>query len=392
MLLANALRAEKFLDTFWQRKPLLLPNALKPGLPTINGDELGWLATHADVESRIVYTDHSRNKTSYRVEHGPFESEYLQGLPQNNWTLLVQDVEKHLPDFRVWFDLVPFVPTWRFDDLMVSFAAPGGSVGPHADNYDVFLCQGEGTRTWRLGDGETASIDSSAKELALLHEFKARQKHHCVSDDVLYVPPGTPHWGVADESCVTYSIGMRAPTSAELQAGADRIFGTKSDVHTQHALTTFYSDKDLKAGEARTGGISLRAIERLRDQNLLSSSLTNRQLVTILGSVVTDPKPWLDPEPIAMEQLQKSLLDLDNLTIHGMARLTTFADDNEQFAFLNGESRSVNSACLKLFEKGTSSRQIHESDLTDVIDSKAGQDFLAWMCTHGAFDLPDGPE
>ena len=119
-------------------------------MPVLEPDELAWLATLPDVESRLVFTEGTRANARYRVEHGPFEEQRLSELPQSNWTLLVQDVEKHLPDFRQWFECVTFVPDWRIDDLMISFAAPGGSVGPHQDNYDVFLCQGMGRREWRL--------------------------------------------------------------------------------------------------------------------------------------------------------------------------------------------------------------------------------------------------
>ena len=103
-----------------------------------------------DVESRLVFVERSKNRCRYRAETGPFEAEYLQDLPKRDWTLLVHDVEKHLPAMRALFQHVPFIPDWRIDDLMVSFAAPGGGVGPHKDNYDVFLCQGIGVRNWRF--------------------------------------------------------------------------------------------------------------------------------------------------------------------------------------------------------------------------------------------------
>lgn len=392
MLLPDTLAAKEFLAIYWQRRALALPAAIKTELPSITGDELGWLATQDDVESRIVFSEKRKSKTRYRVEHGPFESVFLEQLPEKNWTLLVQDVDKHLPDFRLWFDLVPFIPSWRIDDLMVSFAAPGGSVGPHQDNYDVFLCQGDGVREWRLGDHQTAAVDSSSTDLALLHEFETTETYRCSDRDVLYVPPGVPHWGIADECCVTYSIGMRAPSGAELYAGAERIFGTNSEIRADHSLSTFYSDRDLQADEAMEKGISNRAIERLREQEVLSASLATNQLAMILGSVVTDPKSWLDPESPTEENLQSVLPTSSDLIVHGMARLTAFSHGGEHFAFLNGEARSINRQCADFFEKATHRRQVEQQDINQLRKAETGNEFLTWMCTHGAFDLVGTPE
>ena len=125
-----------------------MPGALDRVRPSMSRNELGWLATLDDVESRIVFIDRSATSSHYRVETGPFDTEFLQNLPKRDWTLLIHDVEKHLPAMRAVLQVVPFIPDWRVDDLMVSFAAPGGGVGPHRDNYDVFLCQGTGIRNW----------------------------------------------------------------------------------------------------------------------------------------------------------------------------------------------------------------------------------------------------
>ena len=148
--------AERFLATCWQKTPLHLPGALDSESPALSGEELAWLATLDDVESRLVFTERHDGGTRYRVESGPFDEELLSSLPDSDWTLLVQDVEKHLPDFRQLLSLVPFIPDWRIDDLMISFAAPGGSVGPHKDNYDVFLCQGSGHREWRIDNNSSS--------------------------------------------------------------------------------------------------------------------------------------------------------------------------------------------------------------------------------------------
>ena len=188
-MLALPVSAKAFLARHWQKAPLFIPQALDGLRPSVTRNELGWLATLDDVESRIVFTTTSQGRTRYRAEAGPFDSDYLAALPKRGWTLLVHDVEKHLPVMRRLFAAVPFIPDWRIDDLMVSFAAPGGGVGPHTDNYDVFLCQGIGVREWRVTTDRVANDTSASKELALTQPFDgevsvARQ------GDVLYLPLG----------------------------------------------------------------------------------------------------------------------------------------------------------------------------------------------------------
>ena len=166
-----------------------MPGALDGIQPSITAGELAWLATQDDVESRLVFTKHDGDGTRYEVRHGPFPNDVLSSLPRQNWTLLVQDVEKHLPDFRALFAVVDFIPDWRIDDLMVSFAAPGGSVGPHRDNYDVFLCQGEGIREWHLGNKDDVVEDESSNELSLLKPFADSNPQSAGEGDILYLPP-----------------------------------------------------------------------------------------------------------------------------------------------------------------------------------------------------------
>ena len=208
--LPGGLDPKSFLARHWQKAPLFMPGAKSPLRPSVTRNELAWLATLDDVESRIVFTDRDGDRLRYRVVNGPFDADFLASLPKRDWTLLVHDVEKHLPALRALFDLVPFVPDWRIDDLMVSFAAPGGGVGPHRDNYDVFLCQGIGAREWRVSLDAIGDDTDASADLALLRAFDG-SRFDTREGDVLYLPPGAAHWGTAQRACITYSIGMRAP-------------------------------------------------------------------------------------------------------------------------------------------------------------------------------------
>lgn len=324
-----------------------MPQAVAALRPSVSRNELAWLATLPDVESRIVFTDRDAVRTRYRVETGPFETEFLQALPKRDWTLLVHDVEKHLPAMRKLFELVPFVPDWRIDDLMISFAAPGGGVGPHRDNYDVFLCQGIGVREWRFSAADIGADAAASDDLALTAEFDGDERHLSREGDVLYLPPGVAHWGIARRACMTYSIGMRAPS--------------------------FYADPDLALAEVQPGYLSPAALERAG------------QSARKLGCVVTEPKEWLRPDAPAEEEVEALLQcpsTLRTLRLHGMARLAF--DDRK--LYLNGASRALGAVEQECIAALCRDRRLRASLVATM-----GNDCLRWLIAQGAFELPDDP-
>jgi len=388
----ESLTVRDFLGGYWQKRPLNMPAALTSRYPSLTADEMAWLATLPDVESRLVFTDREGDKFAYRVEYGPFTESRLSSLPARDWSLLVQDVEKHLPDFRQYLDAVNFIPDWRVDDLMISVAAPGGSVGPHRDNYDVFLCQGHGVRNWRLANMETVEIDTESHELSLLKPFRGDQILTAAEGDVLYLPPGLPHWGVAETQCSTYSIGMRAPNMAELRAGCDRLFPEFEDADASIAeaeTLRFYCDPDFHDEEAVRGKISTTAIDAVRKQELLPGYLTNEQIAVVLGSVVTDPKAWLAPDGMekaaAKRYLDNPALDQD-LAVHGMARLAFFETDNAAFVFVNGYEREVSATQCTWFRQVCAWRNVDSDDVNAARSDPELGSLLEWMLTNGGLD------
>ncbi len=358
-----------------------MPQALPANLPELSADELGWLATLDDVKSRIVFSERNGDTTDYRVEHGPFDEKLLTALPPEDWTLLVQDVEKHLPDFRKLLGEASFIPDWRIDDLMVSFTAPGGSVGPHRDNYDVFLCQGIGQREWRIAPQsvELKIIDSG--ELSLLEPFADDSPVTANSGDVLYLPPGIAHWGIASESCMTYSIGMRAPTFSEFMAGIARIQETELEFERGEEL--FYTDPGLTENEAKPGLISECALERARACFAVDANLSDEEIALVFGSVVTEIKAWLAPEAPCKSEIDtflKSQSGAPEVQVHGMARLGFWAVEDQNLVFVNGSAKSVTADQMKFF------RRICANRMAEVTDDN----LFRWLLAHGAFDLqPD---
>ncbi|MGL6289701.1 MAG: JmjC domain-containing protein [Silanimonas sp.] len=207
--------AADFLRDYWQKRPLLIRNAF-PGFESpLSPDDLGALSLEASALSRLILWD--RRKDRWTVETGPLPEDRFDRVPSRDWTLLVQDVDKWDADVRALVDAFPFLPRWRIDDVMISFAVEGGSVGAHIDQYDVFLLQGMGRRHWQIdaNPGQSADFRDDAP-IKLLKSFTPSHEWTLGPGDMLYLPPGLGHHGVALDPCLTFSLGMRAPAKAEL--------------------------------------------------------------------------------------------------------------------------------------------------------------------------------
>jgi 50S ribosomal protein L16 3-hydroxylase len=271
----------RFLRDYWQKCPLLIRGAFPDFTPPLSPDDLAGLACMDGVLARIVlHKVHSsslprngrdpapgtekldsglrRNDDSWEVRSGPFDEDTFAKLPEAHWTLLVQDVDKWDSDTAALLDRFTFIPNWRLDDVMVSYAADGGGVGAHVDQYDVFLLQGIGQRRWSI---DTRPNPSTAfredVELKLLREFRPMHEWTLDPGDMLYLPPGVPHDGVASGECVTFSIGMRAPAASELLLDfAERVAVALPESHR-------YADPDLSPATA-AGEIDAAALRRAR--------------------------------------------------------------------------------------------------------------------------------
>ncbi|MDR3431984.1 MAG: cupin domain-containing protein [Rouxiella aceris] len=226
-----------FLARYWQKRPVLLKRGFKNFIDPLSPDELAGLALESEVDSRLV----SHQDGRWQVSHGPFES--YDHLGETNWSLLVQAVDHwHEPSSRL---MRPFrhIPDWRMDDLMVSFSVPGGGVGPHLDQYDVFIIQGTGRRRWRVGDKVAIKQHSPHPDLLQVAPFDAIIDEEMEPGDILYIPPGFPHEGYSLENALNYSVGFRAPNARELVSGF-------ADYALSHELgSQRYSDADLVTRE-----------------------------------------------------------------------------------------------------------------------------------------------
>lgn len=296
----NDFDIENFLDTYWQKKPLLIRNPWDNWRNPLNPDELAGMACEEEVESRLIV----QNDGNWKVENGPLSESRFGELDDKDWTLLAQAVDHFIPDVAALIEPFRFIPNWRIDDVMVSYAADGGGVGPHFDQYDVFLIQGLGKRRWQLG----AKCDDNAgllphDDLRQLAEFEATMEYICQPGDILYVPPGIAHNGVAiGDDCMTYSIGFRAPSRSEL------IGYWVDDMLTEMSDDDRYSDPALQK-QSNSGEISDDAIDKLH--SLITEKMGDRnRFARWFGQYVSTPKyPEVDwrPEPgISVEELMKS--------------------------------------------------------------------------------------
>lgn len=247
--------AARFLRDYWQQRPLLIRRAFPDFVSPIAADDLGGLACEELALSRLVVHDRARDRWTTRS--GPFTEHDFATLPTADWTLLVQDVDKWDADVAALLDAFDFLPAWRIDDVMVSYAVDGGSVGAHVDQYDVFLLQGVGRRRWRIStDPQAPQAVRDDVELKLLRRFEATHEWLLEPGDMLYLPPGVPHHGIAEGECLTLSVGMRAPSRAEL------IVDHAEFVAERLAETDRYGDAGM-APARRAGEIDGAVIDRL---------------------------------------------------------------------------------------------------------------------------------
>jgi 50S ribosomal protein L16 3-hydroxylase len=314
-----------FLRDYWQQRPLLIRNPWGTWHNPLSPDELAGLACEDEVESRLI----SRTAAELQAEHGPFPESRLSRLDKGSWTLLVQAVDHHLAEVAALVEPFRFIPNWRIDDVMVSVASDGGGVGPHFDHYDVFLIQGLGRRCWQVGQlcDETTPL-LPHDDLRLLADFQPSEEWLLEPGDILYVPPRVAHNGVAvGENCMTYSVGFRAPSRAELIGGwCDGVVARLDDDDR-------YGDAGL-ALQANPGEISAEALAKLHA--MVTAKLADREaFARWFGGYTTTRKypdiDWSPEEPLDAEELREFL--------SGGAAL--IRNPASRFSFVRGQAGSV---------------------------------------------------
>ena len=298
-----------FLKEYWQQKPLLIRAAIENYASPVCADEMAGLACEPEVESRIILERDGEHP--WQCLHGPFDETVFTELPATHWTLLLQSCNLYIPAFAQLLERFRFIPNWRVDDVMVSYAAPGGSVGPHTDNYDVFLLQAQGKRRWGISTQVVADADFiPGLGLKVLKSFEPELSWELEAGDMLYLPPGVIHHGVADESlsgqdqhgedCITISIGFRAPNLTELSSALlDEILAQDTHHFGSDQAANFYQDPNLPLQE-NPGEISAEALAKI---NAMVLQELNRRLQDSdwFGKYITNTTEEPPADPMALD-------------------------------------------------------------------------------------------
>jgi len=340
--LLGGLSPQTFVRRHWQKKPLLIRQAVPGAVPVVSRAELFDLAGREDVESRLVVRDAGR----WALRAGPLPRRALPPLKQRQWTLLVQGLDLHVDAAHELLTRFRFVPDARLDDVMVSYASDGGGVGPHVDSYDVFLLQVMGRRRWRIGRNVAPALDPDSP-LKVLKHFVPEHEWLLEPGDMLYLPPGMAHDGVAEGECMTCSIGFQAPRRGDL---AQQLLQRVVDSHEADDTDPIYRDAG-HAVTAEPGRIPDTLADFARDA--LQRSLGDpRLLACALGEVLSEPKPRVSFEPSGSTH-QRGDLTLD--------RRTRMMYD-QWHVFINGESFSASGRDAKLMRRLADARRLTPSE------------------------------
>lgn len=334
-----------FLRDFWQKKPLLIRNPWRSWRNPLDPDALAGLACEEGVESRLIM----QASDEWKVEHGPLGEARFGKLGKKPWTLLVQAVDHHVPEVAALIAPFRFVPNWRIDDVMVSYAADGGGVGPHFDQYDVFLIQGLGRRRWQVG----GPCDSAAglrphDDLRLLARFEPIEEWVLEPGDILYVPPRVAHNGVAvGDDCMTYSVGFRAPSRSEL------ITHWCDDLVADMQDEDRYDDPDLRTQD-NPGEISPKALERLHA--MVTEAVRDRDTFARWFGRFTSTRKypdidWQPEEPVELAALRTYLTDGHPVRRNPASRFSFIRGDDDVLLFVDGQCFECSGERMALAEE-----------------------------------------
>jgi 50S ribosomal protein L16 3-hydroxylase len=346
LTLLGGLTVKEFLRDYWQKKPLLVRQAVPGFKGLLNPQQLIELSCLENAQARLV----KQSRQAWKLDHGPFEPEAMANL-RGKWTVLVQGVNNIRADATELLKPFNFIPHARLDDLMVSYATKGGGVGPHFDPYDVFLLQGLGHRRWQISTQKDRTLIEGAP-LRILKKFHVEQEWVLEAGDMLYLPPQCGHNGIAEDDCMTYSIGFRTPTCQELSEQflvylQDRI-----------SIAGVYADPDLKS-QKYPSEISEEMVQQVA-KTIRKVRWDDEDIANFLGSYLSDPKPhiYFDAPANPLTEARFVLaLKKGNVILDLQSQMLCY----KQTVFMNGESHSVGKGSFQILRELADTRQLPPS-------------------------------
>ncbi len=369
---------ETFLRDYWQKKPLLIRQAFPDFYSPVTREDLYELAGEACVESRIV--EEKNVKGHWQVQYGPFESGDLYNLPSSAWTLLIQGLDHWLEEASDLLDCFRFIPNWRIDDVMASYAVDGGSVGPHYDQYDVFLLQAAGARNWKIGprcDDSTPRL--SGTPLRILRSFDTEEEWLLEPGDMLYLPPSVAHYGVARGECITLSIGFRTPSIEELT--------NELCTYVTEQLPSIHLPDTSPSSPSNPGEITPEALASIRSL-ITEHVLEDQRLATWFGTYATRPKSEdivLPPDDtITQQELKSSLSEAEYFYWNEGSRYAYSVQESEVHVFIDGHCYSVPLTELEAIQRITAKRRTEAQYLAEHLSCEAFKHLLLSIINAGS--------
>lgn len=360
----GGITAEQFLAEYWQKKPLLVRNALPEIANILEPSDVMELALDENISARLI-KQKDRDPNQWSVKSSPLLKADFQKMPKL-WTLLVQAVDHYSFDLAELWKKFPFIPQWRRDDIMVSYAPKGGSVGKHFDFYDVFLVQGYGHRRWQLGqmcDAETEFVPG--QPLKLLPEMDVNFDEVLAPGDLLYVPPGLSHYGVAEDDCLTFSFGFRMPNISDMM---DRV----SDKFSDNQLLKNPLQDLIRDQISPIGQITQPELEYLKAE-LLAQLHNSTVLEDAIMSLMSEPKypdNILEAEEIGTGDLEDALDQGYQLILEPASRLLYTEEDGELLFWANGEGLYISDEFAPIL------KQIADGELVELNEDLYHEDIL----------------
>ena len=382
----TGLTQQQFLDEYWQKKPLVIRQAFPLPVSDLTQEDLAVFAGEIEIESRLIQEFGER---PWQLQHGPFDEDDFAALPETHWTLLVQDMDKHYPPLQKLLIDFDFIADWRRDDVMISYAPEGGSVGPHTDSYDVFLLQAQGTRHWQISDKPLANaVFRDDADLRILQQFSADQQWDLHPGDMLYLPPHYAHHGVALNPCLTFSVGFRAPSQLQL------LDAFSHTLQEQDIAEQLYADADISTVSSSTE-IDDSAVKRF--QNLLLKTINENSgfMALAAGRLVTETKSTLQELADEFITDKPTLVELDGrfnngeyLQRNGYLRFAWHNDAATAYLFVAGEAYFVELAAGETLSWLTTKSQLDQKDWQQLRKYPALADVCCELVAEGAFYWP----
>lgn len=374
---------DDFLKDYWQKKPLLIRSAFPNYQSPISAEELAGLACEDFIESRIILEN--KTKPKWSLENGPFPESRFSQLPQSHWTLLIQGLNKIIPELDDLLHKFNFIPSWRVDDLMASYAAAEGSVGPHLDQYDVFLLQASGKRKWMISEAPIQE-DGFETDLALkiIKDFKAEKEWVLEAGDMLYLPANVAHYGIGIEDCITFSIGFRAPSHAELLTAY-------IDDHINEFDEKLRFKDPILSSNDNCGEISTDAINHVQ-KILLSQFSDKNKVADWFGQYITDylnDYEIIPNEKLTISKFLDKFKDSGYLRRPATVRANYIKNSDQLSLYINGIKQDTLTNRSNLIMYFCNHNLMVYNDINSELTENTSIEFLFQLYNQGYLEFTD---